>query len=245
MPTIPTGSLERELKKLYLRWVNGLAFDSRDLQDKIVDFTLRAQRLIEREGGQVASLGALADFPVPKTLELSPYIGTIYKEMQQAAISASITAGLNSREAARAMFKAGMDKSYRKLERLARTETTNAYWKNAFGSIEELPALVMVWGSEESKRTCEWCLARDGLVIADSNIRDHPNGRCTPIPTLRSRVNYKGTLQPDGSVTMDPEWADQKARNARAKASAGPTTAAQRDPLSGKTNPAAPSVART
>jgi hypothetical protein len=84
---------------------------------------------------------------------------------------------------------------------------------------------------------------RNGLVVDDPNIRDHPNGRCTLVPTLRSQVKYKGTLQPDGSVDMDPRWADQKVAGAKAKESAGKTTEAQRDPLSGKSNPAAPSVA--
>lgn len=166
-------------------------------------------------GGQAASLGALAGFPVPKTLELSPFLGKVYDDMQQAAISASITAGLNSRDAARQMLNAGLGKSYRKLERLARTETVSAYWKNQWDSTADLPLLVMVWGSEESKRTCDYCLSREGLVVEDSAIRDHPNGRCTLIPTLRSRVAYKGTLQPDGSITMDPRWADLKVKGPR------------------------------
>jgi hypothetical protein len=142
------------------------------------------------------------------------------------------------------MLNAGLDKNYRKLERLARTETVSAYWKNGWDSIADLPLLVMVWGAENGHRTCDYCLSRDGLVIEDGNIRDHPNGRCTPIPTLRSQVKYKGTLQPDGSVTMDPAWADQKVKGAKPKDSAGPTTEAQRDPLSGKSNPAAPSKAQ-
>jgi hypothetical protein len=102
----------------------------------------------------------------------------------------------------------------------------------------------MVWSAENGHRTCQYCLSRDGLVVEDANIRDHPQGRCTLVPTLRSQVKYKGTLEPDGSVTMDPRWAGQKVAGAKAKASAGPTTAAQRDPLSGKRNPAAPSVAQ-
>jgi hypothetical protein len=236
--------MERELRKLYLQWIAGVSVDSTDLDAKLLSFQTRSAALISKMGGQAASLGALGDFPVPKTLALSPVAGVVYDDMKQAAISASITAGLNSKDAARQMFNAGMGKSYRRLERLARTETTNAYWKNSWDSVADLPLLVMLWSVERGPRTCQWCISRDGLVVDDTNIRDHPNGRCTLIPTLRSQVKYKGTLQPDGSVTMDPRWTDQKVKGAKAEASAGPTTAAQRDPLSGKSNPAAPSTAQ-
>lgn len=244
MPTIPTTRMERELRKLYLQWLVGVPDNEADLAGYVGKFQADSERVISKLGGAIAANGALADFPAPKLLTLSPVAGVIYDDMKQAAIQASIQAGLNARDTARQMFNAGMDKSYRRLERLARTETVSAYWKNSWDSIADLPAIVMVWGSEESKRTCEYCLSRDGLVIEDGNIRDHPNGRCTPIPTLRSRVKYKGTLQSDGSVFMDPRWADQKVKGAKSVASAGPTTAEQRNPISGKSNPAAPSQAQ-
>ena len=183
MPTIPTGKMERELRKLYLRWLGGLS-KAKNTDAYINQFQAQSQALIERLGGQTASLGALADFPVPKALDLSPHVGTIYSDMKQAAIASSITAGLNAKDAARAMFNAGMDKSYHRLERLARTETVSAYWKNAWGSISDLPALVM----------------------ASSDLRDHPNGRCTPIPTLRSEVVYRGSISRDGQIYHDPDW---------------------------------------
>jgi hypothetical protein len=243
MGTVPTGQLERELRKRYLRWLSGLRREEElgNLSAYIDLFQRDSEWIIKKFGGQAASLGALADFPVPKTLELSPRAGVVYDEMKQAAIRASITAGLQSTDAARAMLRAGLDVSFRKLNRLARTETVSAYWKNSWDSIADLPTIVMVWGSEESKRTCEYCLSRDGLVVEDPNIRDHPNGRCTLIPTPRSQVKYKGTLQPDGSIDFDPRWTGKAPKSV---ASAGPTTAAQRDPLSGKSNPAAPSVAQ-
>lgn len=206
MPTIPTGELERELRKRYLRFVTGLAMDANNLDQKLRDFEAAQLALIEKMGGRTAMLGSLGDFPVPKSLDLSPWAGTVYQEMQTAAIRAGIIAGSSSKEAAQAMFRAGMDKSYRKLERLARTETTNAYWKNAFNSIADLPLLVMLWGSEDGPRTCQWCRERDGLVISGSEVRDHPNGRCTPIPTLRSQVKYRGSVDRDGSMFYDPAW---------------------------------------
>lgn len=206
MPTIPTGQMERELRALYLRWLSGVSVDSKDLNGKIASFQRQSQALISKLGGQVARLGALGDFPAPKVLDLSPYAGKIYDSMQQAAIQAAIGIGISSKETARAMFNAGMDKSYRRLERLARTETTNAYWKNAFDSVADLPALVMLWGAEDGPRTCAWCRERDGLVLDSPNLRDHPNGRCTPIPTLRSAVQYRGSISPDGQIYFDDRW---------------------------------------
>lgn len=206
MATVPTGRLERELRKLYLRWVSGLPRHEHDMSAYIRKFQQDSERLIQRTGGDIARLGSyLADFPAPKELALDPVVGHVYDQMQQAAVQASIMTGLNSREAARAMLRAGLDKSYRRLERVARTETVRAYWKNQWDSTAGL-GLVMVWSAESGPRTCDYCLSRDGLVVEDPNIRDHPNGRCTLLPMHPSRVAYKGTLQPDGSVTMDDSW---------------------------------------
>lgn len=206
MPTIPTGKMERELRALYLRWLSGVSLDSKNVFDKVDVFERQSQELIEKLGGRVASLGALADFPVPKRLDLSPHVGTIYSDMKQAAIQAGMSIGLGAADVARQMFNAGMDKSFNRLNRLARTETVSAYWKNAWDSIADLPALVMVWGSEDGPRTCQWCRERDGLVMDSSGLRDHPNGRCTPIPTLRSEVKYKGSVDSGGRIYNDPDW---------------------------------------
>lgn len=206
MPTIPTGQLERELRALYLRWISGLSVDSGNVSEQIESFRKSSELLISKMGGQVASLGALAGFPVPKYLELSSYSGKVYDQMQQAAIQAGIMAGISSKETAHAMFRAGMDKSYRRLERLARTETTSAYWKNAFDSVADLDDMVMLWGSETGPRTCDWCLERDGLVMDSPDLRDHPNGRCAPIPTLLSSVEYRGSISPDNQIYFDENW---------------------------------------
>mgnify|MGYP003503283779 FL=1 len=205
MPTIPTGKMELELRRLYVRWLSRLG-DNTDMNAAVDRFEKQSIDLIEKMGGRTAMLGALADFPAPKRLDLSPHIGTIYSDMKQAAIQAGIQAGLNASDVARHMFRAGMDKSYNRLNRLARTETVSAYWKNAWDSIDGLPDLVMVWGSEDGPRTCAWCRERDGMVMESSQLRDHPNGRCTPIPTLRSMVEYKGSVDAGGRIYQDPAW---------------------------------------
>lgn len=206
MATVPTGKLERELRKLYVQWVAGLPAHQHDLAAYIEEFRRKSLALIARMGGDIARLGVALDFPAPRQLALDLVAGKVYDEMQLAAIRASIATGLNSQAAARAMLRAGMDVSYRKLVRLARTETVRAYWRNQWDEAAGLPDIVMLWSSESGPRTCDWCLSRDGLVVEDQSIRDHPNGRCTLAPTLRSRVVYKGTLQADGSVTQDPKW---------------------------------------
>lgn len=213
MPTIPTGEMERELRKRYLRFISGLSMDSKNLTERLQHFERDQLDLIEHMGGRTAMLGALTGFPVPKLLDLSPWRGTVYNEMQTTAIQAGIIAGYSSVDTAKQMFRAGMDKSYRKLERLARTETTNAYWQNAFRSVADLPALVMLWGSEDGPRTCAWCRERDGFVMDSPTLRDHPNGRCTPIPTLRSRVQYRGSISADGAIYHDRAW--QRSQDAR------------------------------
>lgn len=210
MPTIPTGKMERELRRLYMQWVHQLPKHERDLHSYVAKFQKQSMELIERMGGEVARLGALADFPAPKRLDLSLHVGTIYSDMELAAISAQIGTGLNPTDTARALVRSGVDKSYRRLERLARTETVRAYWKNAWDSIEGL-GLVMVWGAENGPRTCEWCKERDGLVMDSPSLRDHPNGRCTPLPTHHSQVEYRGSIRADGRIYQDPAWANDKA----------------------------------
>ena len=209
MPTIPTGKMERELRRLYMQWVHQLPNHEQDLHKYVAKFQDKSMDLIEKMGGNVARLGALAGFPAPRRLDLSPHIGTIYSDMELAAISAQIGLGLNPRDTARALTRAGVDKSYRRLERLARTETVSAYWKNAWDSTEGL-GLVMVWGAERGPRTCQWCLERDGLVMDSPDLRDHPNGRCTPLPTHPSQVEYKGSVDSSGRIFQDPAWTKKR-----------------------------------
>ena len=205
MGTVPTGKMERELRKLYLQWLSNIQDHEDDLPAYINEFQKASLELIESMGGEVARLGAYGDFPAPKLLDLSPHVGTIYSDMELAAIRAGIAMGQNATATARAMYKAGMGKSFNRLNRLARTETVRAYWKNQWDSTEGL-GLVMLWSVERSNRTCDICHSYDGLVVADQSIRDHPNGRCTLIPTLVEEVEYKGTLQADGSVVYDKNW---------------------------------------
>lgn len=198
--------MERELRRLYMQWISRLPQHRGDLEAYTDKFRRDSLALIERMGGRVARLGALADFPAPRELDLSPHVGTIYDDLKQAAIKAGITTGLNPTDVARALMRAGVDSSFNRLNRLARTETVSAYWKNQWDSAEGLD-LVMLWGSESGPRTCDYCTERDGLVVEDPNIRDHPNGRCTLLPTHPSQVRYRGTLRPDGSIYQDPNWA--------------------------------------
>lgn len=214
MATVPTGKLERELRRLYMRWVHQLPRHQDDMHNYVAKFQRDSIDLIERMGGDIARLGILADFPAPKRLDLSLHIGTIYSDMELAAISAQIGLGLNPRQTAEALVQSGVDKSYRRLERLARTETVRAYWKNSWDSVEGL-GLVMLWSAERGPRTCEWCLERDGMVVPSREVRDHPNGRCTLIAELPSKINYKGSVASDGSIYQDPDWTKPASQETR------------------------------
>lgn len=227
MATVPTGRMERELRALYLRWLSGLPA-AQDLTAYVLLFEEQSRELIGRLGGRVASLGALGDFPASKYLDLSPVAGVVYNQMEQAAIQAGLIAGMASTDTARQLLHLGLEKGFNRLKRLARTETTNAYWQNTFRSVEQLPDIVLLWSSETGPRTCKWCIERDGLVVEDPNIRDHPNGRCTLVATTRSLFKYRGTLRADGSIFMDPKW--------------GGSGVAKIPDISGKPRAAAPGV---
>lgn len=208
MGTVPTGRMEREMRKYYLSWVKELPSHTKspeELDSYVAEFKDRMTSLIEEMGGDIARLGVSEDFPAPKRLDLSLHAGTVYSEIDKAAIQAGISIGLNARDTALAIMRTSVNKEYYKVERLARTETVSAYWKNQWDEVEGLD-LVMVWSPENGPRTCDECLRKDGLVVADKSIRDHPNGRCTLLPMLPNKVKYKGTLRADGSVTHDKNW---------------------------------------
>lgn len=191
MATVPTSGLEQELRSLYLLWVRGLPEHEGDIDAYLEQFRKDSTRLINKRGGQIARLGVSSGFPAPKELSLDTAIGNIIEDMKQAAITAGIAAGTNAREIGAAMFKAGMDGSYYELERLARTEVVQAYWENQWAEAKDLD-LVMLWGAENGPRTCPWCISKEGLLVEDDTIRDHPNGRCTLIPTLPQEVPVRG-----------------------------------------------------
>ena len=187
MATVPTGRLERELRKLYLAWVRGLPANAHRLQAYIDEFRHNSLALINSLGGQAARLGVSADFHAPRELDLALTAGKIYDDMHLAAIRSGMATGLNPRDVAKAMLDSGLDGSYYQLERLARTETVRSYWANQWAEADGL-GLVMLWGAERGPRTCPYCLAKDGLLVTDRTIQDHPNGRCTLVPTLPDQV---------------------------------------------------------
>lgn len=192
MGTVPTGKMERELKRAYLRWLKALPIQT-NVARYVDEFRKESLAIIAVHGGRAASLGAIAGFPTPRFLDLSPVTAVVFNDMKQAAVQASIAAGLGAKEAARGMLDAGVGKSYRRLERIARTETVSAYWKNSWDSADGL-GLVMVWSAEIGDRTCDWCLDMDGQIVEDKEIRDHPNGRCTLVPTQPKRVTTTATV---------------------------------------------------
>lgn len=210
MATVPTGKMERELRSYYLRWLANVghtldSMSSDALNQAMAEFEAGYRQIVEKWGGQAARQGFRAGFPAPKPLPLSVTPGFILSKMQEAAISASIASGLNARTIARGMLRAGMDKEFYKLERLARTEVVRAYWGNARAQAKEL-GMVLVWSSEDGPRTCDSCRAKDGLVVNDPTVFDHPNGRCTLIPTLPQLLDDKvRELPPEPHTELEPD----------------------------------------
>ena len=188
MATVPTGRVERELRAYFRKWLQGLSpaqlQDSAAIDLALADFSAGYQEVMEKWGGQAARQGFRAGFPAPTALPLSGAVpGHVMTGMQQAMLRAGIASGTGARTLARDMLRAGVTGEFYKVERLARTEVVRAYWGNARAQAREL-GMVLVWSSEDGPRTCPSCKAKDGLVVDDPTVYDHPNGRCTLIPTL-------------------------------------------------------------
>ena len=199
MGTVPTRYVEDALRAYYLAWLQGLStVTDSELSAYIMEFEAKATEIINREGTKVARRGADPGFPAPKVIPMDVDPSKIFDDVRRLAVQAGIGAGLQSKETARMMFKQGMQGKYWELERFARTETTNAYWQHQWRQVEDLD-LVLVWSAESSKRTCPYCLAKDGLLVKDKTLRDHPNGRCTLLPKLPDSVPLRGK-------TRDPMW---------------------------------------
>lgn len=203
MATVPTDLMERKLREHYLNFISGLG-KSPKFDASMKRFIKEQVNIIESMGGQIARKGVSSGFPAPKRLDLALWPGKIYKSLEKTAIAAQIATGLNARDSAKAMLAAGVDTSYKRLERLARTETVHAYWQNQRAEAADL-GLVLLWSAEDGKRTCKWCLERDGMV-ADPGASDHPNGRCTLAPTHPKFVKYIGSVDKDGNIYQNKDW---------------------------------------
>ena len=186
-----TARLERKLRALYLRWVRSLP-GSADPAVSLQGFLKQAWSTILRYGGVTAFGGTAAGFPEPTDMPLDATWKHVVDAFTEAVLRGGWAVGVHSREIARRLRDAGIDRAYHKLERFARTETVWAHWQRQWADAEGLDDIVMVWGAERGPRTCPWCLAKDGLVVKDKTIRDHPNGRCTLIPTLKNKVPLRG-----------------------------------------------------
>ena len=221
MATVPTDLMERKLREHYLNFIAGLG-KSPKFDASMKRFIKEQVNIIESLGGKAAMAGVSNGFPAPKRLDLAPWPGKIYKSLEKTAIAAQIATGLNARDSAKAMLAAGVDTSYHRLERLARTETVHAYWQNQRAEAADL-GLVLLWSAEDGKRTCKWCLERDGMV-ADPGANDHPNGRCTLAPTHPKFVKYIGSVDKDGNIYQNKDWDKDLGgvQQAPAKTQAGP-----------------------
>lgn len=102
--------------------------------------------------------------------------------------AAALTVGLGPRETARILrreFGTGLARALT----IARTETLRAYREAAHRNYEANADVLegWVWHAKLDTRTCAACWARHGtLYPLEERLNDHPNGRCAPVPRVKS-----------------------------------------------------------
>lgn len=87
-------------------------------------------------------------------------------------------------------------------QRLARTMVSHAYEQSVIETCRVNPFIEgILWQTSNSDRTCEICIARDGIIYKDMNEvpLDHPNGMCSFIPV---------TLDNNEIVDRIADWAN-------------------------------------
>lgn len=197
MATVPTGDLDEALRVAYSDFIIKLTRESVDI-DKEMDLYLdRVSKAIKHHGGSIVAR-ATTGFTTPTPIDLDEQLAPYRDKLKAAIVKGGITAGLNANEIASALVTSGVSTIHHDMARLARTEVVAAYWQDQWKEAEELD-LVMVWSAEDGPRTCPYCLAKNGLVVEDKTIRDHPNGRCTLVPTLPELI-------PPRTKDKDPRW---------------------------------------
>lgn len=207
--SVPTSDMETELRKLYMRFTSSIDENTADITDRVQAFNREAASIIKQHAEDVRPEG----FPAPSPITVSIDMSTVTGVLENALTSAGIAAGMNAREIARAMRGAGIAKTWTSLETLARTEVVQAYWRKSWESAGQYVrdgSMQMVWSAEQGPRTCPFCLAKNGMVVKDPTVVDHPRGRCTLIPRLTHTMDPVNppalSYQPDWLRGRDEVW---------------------------------------
>lgn len=181
MKQIKTSKVERTLVSVYRRWLAACDNGTPTRAD-IHRLRTELDAFFATDGAYLANLNKQLQFPRTIDRQLIQQADRILTRFEEKAIQGGILAGLHPTVTAQAMSHYTNEALY-SLRRLVRTETVRAMWQDQRQAVEGLPGMGLMWVCEP-RRACPTCKARDGLIVENPNIYDHPNGRCTLAPVF-------------------------------------------------------------
>lgn len=177
---------------------------------------LPAFALISDEAA-VSQVGFMGDGSPLKAL--FDQIGPDMSRRAEQVLVSGVTTGLGPKEMARRMrdeLGIGLNRSLT----ISRTETLRVYREVSSRTYQRNNDLVSgwVWVAALDTRTCAMCWAMHGTVhTLEERLDDHPNGRCSAIPRMKSweEMGFQGILDtrpdvPEGSTVFRKLPADQQ-----------------------------------
>lgn len=181
MNRIRTSKVERTLVGVYRRWLAACDSDTPTRTD-IQRLRTELDRFFATDGAYLGNLNKQVQFPCTVDRQLTQSVDRILTRFEGKAIQGGILAGLHPTVTAQSMSHYTTE-TLTSLKRLVRTETVRAMWQDQRQAIQDIPGMALMWVCEPT-RACPTCKARDGLIVENPNIYDHPNGRCTLAPVF-------------------------------------------------------------
>ena len=181
MKQIKTSKVERTLVGVYRRWL-ATCDNATPTRADIHRLRTDLEAFFAADGAYLANLNKQVQFPRTVDRQLIQQTDRILTRFEEKAIQGGILAGLHPTVTAQSM-QHYTDETLYSLKRLVRTDTVRAMWKDQRQAVADMPGVALMWVCEP-RRACPTCKARDGLIVENPNIYDHPNGRCTlaPVP---------------------------------------------------------------
>lgn len=181
MNQIKTSKLERTLTSVYRRWLAACDSETPTRTD-IQRLRAELDAFFATDGAYLDNLNKQLQFPRTVDRQLIQQTDRILTRFEEKSIQGGILAGIHPTVTAQSMSHY-TDETLISLKRLVRTETVRAMWQDQRQAIQDTPGMGLAWVCEP-RRACPQCKARDGLIVENPNIYDHPNGRCTLAPVL-------------------------------------------------------------
>ena len=181
MNRIRTSKLERTLTGVYRRWL-ATCDSGTPTRSDIQRLHTELDKFFATDGAYLENLNKQVQFPRTVDRQLIQQTDRILTRFEEKAIQGGILAGLHPTVTAQSMSHY-TDEALYSLRRLVRTETVRAMWQDQRQAIQDIPGMALAWVCEPT-RACPKCKARDGLIVDNPNVYDHPNGRCTLAPVF-------------------------------------------------------------